>query len=241
MPVENEALSEHSENAEPNPPSAFAEAAREAVREWVSRLRSDRAFCRAMENLMKHASEPALRKLLMEMLPLLAAVSLPRKGRNAIRSLEGVWASDTGKSWKALNDFPTRLRRIADEIQRINESRLLSPSVWIRKDTVKGQVGRRQFGILPNVLRVYALWLESLVSDRIPSWFRAELPPVPRGHSPALFLMCSVVKLATGRFHDKEVCDLLDSAASALGVRHMFDPTLLAQARGRYAKKREAT
>lgn len=64
---------------------------------------------------------------------------------------------------------------------------------------------------------------------------------MPRGHSPYLFYLSDLVKALTGRFHDREVCDLLDAAARALGVSYQFDPTLLAQARRRHSKKPSAT
>jgi hypothetical protein len=157
--------------------------------------------------------------------------------------LEEIWASKTGKTWKALKESPARFRRIADEIERINKSDFLSPAVWIRDDEIKPRLLKGYFLRLPGVLNIYAAWMDSLLGEKVPRGWKEHfhVPSERRGHSASLFHLCDLVKAATGRFHDKEVCDLLDAAASALGVDYHFDPTLLAQARGRRARKRSTT
>src|SRR5215468_3511667 len=44
----------------------------------------------------------------------------PHQGRPAF--LDRYWARGTGKTWKALREFPNRLEKIADEVKVINKA-----------------------------------------------------------------------------------------------------------------------
>src|SRR5260370_7931904 len=44
----------------------------------------------------------------------------PHQGRPAL--LDSYWARGTGKTWKALREFPSRPEKIADEFNRLNNA-----------------------------------------------------------------------------------------------------------------------
>jgi hypothetical protein len=211
------------------------------VRGWTDTLRSDREFCAAMDVLKACQADPTLGELLSELLPFFACLAVPRRGGKLRKALEKIWASDTGKTWRALKDFPVRLRGIADEVERINRSGFVSPSIWIAEDQIKARVVKAHFLRLPGVLRFYAVWLEMLIAKKVPVAWERHFPSRPRGHSSFVFHVSHLVKAITGRFHDKEVCNLLDAAACALGIDYQFDPILLAQARKRHTSKDHLT
>lgn len=231
-------LGPSSPRSEPSP--IIQEEAKKTVRGWVALVNSDRKFCKALDVLKAHQPEPIVKELLGSWLPVLACLAVPRKGGGGKKTLQKIWASESGKTWKALREFPARLRGVADEVERINESDFLSPSTWIRDDETKARIVKSHFLRLPGILRVYAAYLHKLLVEKMPATWGRHFPSGPRGHSQSLFYLSHLVKACTGRFHDKDVCDLLDAAACVLGVNYQFDPTLLAQARGRRARKRPA-
>ena len=104
--------------------------------------------------------ESSRKDALGTILPVLACLAVPRKASGLKRTFESIWASDTGKTWKALKEFSARMRRMAQEIEALNRSQFLSPSIWMKKDESRGRFVEQQFGILPGALRIYAAWLE---------------------------------------------------------------------------------
>ena len=74
----------------------------------------------------KEQQEPGeLLDSLMKFVPFLAAILVKRNTGKG--GLELLWTVDTGKTWKSLRDFPRRLRRMADEVERLNKSPFFSP------------------------------------------------------------------------------------------------------------------
>ena len=214
------------------------DAMKRAIQGWLRLLQVDRNFSEALDALTSCANNLWIKQALTTILPLLACLAVPRKGAGLKKTFESLWASDTGKTWKALKEFSARLRRMAQEIEAVNRSQFLSPALWIKKDESRGRFVEQQFRILPGALRIYAAWLDMLLNEKLPAAWEHHVPSPKRGHSPALFHLSDMVKAATGRFHDREVCDLLTAAATALDAPYNFDPTLLAQARARNARKR---
>jgi hypothetical protein len=208
------------------------------MREWLDVLARDIAFQSALRSLAAHQTDADFKRLLETLLPILACLAVPRRSGRVRKSIEAAWAHGTGKTWKGIKGLPDRLRRVADEVQKINDSNFFSPEMWITKDTTQAKIAKGHFLRLPGVLRIYGAWLEVLANERIPAAWQSQLPPPARGHSPSLFWLSDLVKACTGRFRDREVCDLLDAAAAALGVRYQFDPTLLAQARSRHRRQK---
>jgi hypothetical protein len=224
-------------------PSPLVGMAAKSVEDNVTLLRHNDGFCRAMEILEGYQTDPALREVFGLLLPLLACLAVPRRGGGTKKAFEGIWSSKTGKTWKALKEFPSRLRNVAVEVERINNSEFLSPALWIRGDETGARLLKGHCGRLPGVLRFYAGAMDKILTELVPALFKRHLPPDRRGHSSSLFGLSNLVKAMTGRFHDEEVCDLLDATALALGVnrKRQFNPVLLAQARSRLASKRSTT
>jgi hypothetical protein len=224
--------------AEPYLPSIH-DRAKQAVREWLAVLEKDTPFQKALRSLTAHQTDPSLKQILGTLLPVFACLAIPRRSGRSRESIQGVWALGTGKTWRGIKNFPARLRGIADEVQKINDTGFFSPNTWITKDTTRARITKGHFLRLPGLLRIYGAYLEALASEKIPAAWQSQIHPTPRRHSPTLFWLSDIVKVATGRFRDREVCDLLDATAAALGVKYQFDPILLAQARSRYNRQKK--
>ena len=162
-----------------------------------------------------------------------SAVS-PHQGRPA--TLERTWASKTGKTWKALRVFPERLREMADEVERINAG---DPMFFAR--TRHWNVDRYESGKLrdaceqlPELMRSYAKALTDC------NEFRVRVTPVS-GRLKALLALSELVKYFTGAYRDKQVSELLNTAANVFEERVQFDALRIAQARSRDRKKHSET
>lgn len=134
--------------------------------------------------------------------------------------LENVWLRGTGKSWKALKEYPGRLKRMADEIESLNARFLAIPEGCENPTLVN-------FSQLPVNLRAYAETLGNRTS-RIPKTFR------PPSRSRRLVELLNFAGWVADAHRDREVADLLSAAAEAMGYDEIFDATQLAQARNRY-------
>jgi hypothetical protein len=165
----------------------------------------------------------------------LACLAVSRhQGRPAV--LEKVWAAKTGKTWKALRQFPQQLIRMADEVERINDG---DPVFFAR--TPEWNVDRHKScklsedcEQLPGILRAYA----KALSERNAFVVRA----TPRkGSLKALLDLSDMVKLLTGSYHDREVAELLNVAADVCNEGQQFDALSVAQSRSRRRKRTAKT
>jgi hypothetical protein len=91
------------------------------------------------------AKNAQIKDALGMILPVLTCLAAPRKASGLKRTFESIWTSDTGKTWKALKEFSERMRRMAQEIEALNRSQFLSPSIWIKKDESRGRFVAQQF------------------------------------------------------------------------------------------------
>jgi hypothetical protein len=150
-----------------------------------------------------------------------AMLAAPRKSR------EEIWLQRTGKSWKALTEFPGRLQRMADEIESLNTKFFGIPEACENPTLAS-------FYQLPTILRSYAQTL-SRRTTRIPKAF----PALTR--SRWLSRISNLTKWATGKCSDKETTELLNDAAAAMGYEDMpgFDALQLEQVRYRQKKRRK--
>jgi hypothetical protein len=220
---------------------SFIEAVKASI-EWSAILLNDQQFCAALRLLRSHQLNSADKTLLDDQWVTFAVclAVLRRGGRSPRRHFEKVLPFGTRKSWKALKAFPKILRKIAADVEQVNRNQYLAPATWMFKETDSAAITKDSFKALPQTLLAYAACIETILKRRLPAlisatdlWARRN-----RKHSPALFQLCQRVEKATGRPHDQEICNLLDAAAVALGVKgYQWDPQLLAQARLRAAKK----
>jgi hypothetical protein len=170
---------------------------------------------------------------LLDMVPLLAALAVMKGPRR--ETWEQLWAVGTGKTWKALQEFPDRLRRMADEVEQLNAGPFFDPGRWITDGTLEGRIAKRRFSLLPGILRMYATWVEVCVEKITKQHF----PAKRSGHSFLVGFLSTLVKLSTGRFYDKEVAGVLTAAGlvlNGLGDKG-FDPQTLADLRLRSRQK----
>ncbi len=212
---------------------SIEEQAKRLLRENVSRLASNPRVTSAVEVLGRFRRDTFKDLPLVEVLPLLACLAIMTKRKSSRRETwERFWPTGTGKTWKAIKDFPRRIRRIADEVERVNSNPFFNPSFWIAKETIDAKIVRRRFTQLPGLLSLYAASLELLIG-RLPTLTAQAYPPPTHGHWDFVLLLSGSIKMATGRFRDREVAELLNAAALALGEDYEFDALTLAQARSR--------
>jgi hypothetical protein len=150
---------------------------------------------------------------------------LSRKG-----SLDAVAVEETGKSWKALGEFPNRIEAVAREMEKVNGG-LLAPENQIDAEAPDAERFRQSFRDLPSMLRVWA----KALAERISAIRR--LDAAVFGDSNPRDYLQFLVKNSTGKPNDRLVANLLNAAAGALGKTHGFDVTSLAKARLRRRKK----
>jgi hypothetical protein len=155
----------------------------------------------------------------------------PHQGRPEF--LNRYWARGTGKTWKALEEFPNHLEKIADDVRTINKA---DPHFYARRrgnDLSRFELLRLQENCmqLPLMIRDYAKALRERNA--------AVAAATPRsGRSNGLFQLTDIVKFLTGSYHDQEVSELLNAVAHALGEEKEFDAIDVAQARFRFKKKK---
>jgi hypothetical protein len=140
---------------------------------------------------------------------------------------EGIWLKGMGMSWKSLYELPRRLHRMADTIKSLNRKFFGISEANVNSLFVS-------FYGIPTILQSYAETLSGHTA-RIQKGFH----PPPR--SRRLYELSDFAKKATGQYRDRELVELLDAAAIAMGYKNLpeFDAMQLVQARYRQNKRRE--
>jgi hypothetical protein len=141
-------------------------------------------------------------------------------------------AARVRKRWKALEEMPFRIERIASEIERVNEDGLLAPARQIDGSAQYADVALGRLQELPTSMR---LWAEAL-RERIKTVWRTYDSVFPLRKTRFYWLQSFVVQ-ATGKPHHRQVADLLNAAAVALDEDQTFDALTLAQAWSRRKNK----
>lgn len=207
--------------------------------ERVDRAKREQRFENALSAITQHLSKQ-MRESGMDLTGPIAgfaclATSTGRSGGR--KSFEKLAALGTGKTWKALAEFPERLRRIAKEVEQVNKSLFFAPALYVNAKTTQAEIVRKRFEQLPGIMSFYATGMEVHIA-RTPKLWAKTFPPSQGRHSPWLLLLSYAVKLATGKWHDAEVAELLNATAVALDETREFDALTIAQARSRFKKKK---
>jgi hypothetical protein len=171
------------------------------------------------------------------------AVKSGRRTRYSSKAdFERTFARFTGKTWKALSEFPARLRRTAEEVERVGGSHFFDPARAIKLETPLAIYARREFPKLPTTLANYARWLEAQVKGISRMMRRFYRRGRPGQYSSFILNASEQVKLIAGRFCDRQVADLLNAADRVLhpgdstsGIR--FDEQGIALLRSRQKHK----
>jgi hypothetical protein len=231
----------------------FDERTKEFIRTRVFALTNDPEFRKAMTGL-KACREKAIKLAsgsktdgfktcaeLLDLVPIFAALAVVSGGSRK-ETWGKFWSAGTGKTWKALREYPRRLREMAKEVESINDSPFFSPERSITSKTPLAVHWKRQLLRLPAALRRYAEWLESW-AERIPALQEQYSHRSRRGHSPSLGYLSTLAKVMTGRYCDSEVSEVLNAADLVLnpgkpksGLR--FCPQTMADLRARQKKKK---
>jgi hypothetical protein len=221
--------------------------AKKCLEDWrsakVPRLMADARFRGALGALCKGSglpSESPVKRQFCDAVALLSSLAVAKTAKR--QSFEELWAQNSGKTWKALIKFPNRLRNLAKEVQQMNGSLFFSPTLLVAdkvpSDSIQGLVSR--FSELPNALYYYANGVEAMAQD-LPAVTSEHYWRQP-GHSPWIDQLSELVNRLTGRFHDKEVAELLNAAEALLlpnmrGRNKGFDAQTLADFRSRRRHK----
>jgi hypothetical protein len=205
--------------------------------EKVNRARQCQRVKNALAAITQNQSEQA-RKRGMDLAGSLAAfacLEVSNKRGGGKKSFEKLAALGTGKTWKALAEFPERVRRMAREVEQVNASPRFAPPIFANADNLKAQRARKYFNMLPGIMLVYAGGLEAHIK-RVPGFFEESFPRSSGGPSQWLLLLSYTVRVATDKWRDREVAELLSATAIALGKNREFDAQTIAQARSRLKK-----
>lgn len=187
----------------------------------VAYVQANPDFAKAYQAIAKHQQGQAKGQDLSDSFAVracLAVLPVP----HSRRWREEIWLKATGKSWKALTEFPRRLQKMAGEIESLNANFFSIPVACDNPTLVN-------FCQLPTVLRSYAEVL-SHRTMRIPKGF---LSP---SRSRRLVELSHFARAMTGRYCDREIADLLNATAIAMGCVNLagIDALDLAQARHHY-------
>jgi hypothetical protein len=228
----------------------------------VARLLADDRFCRALKALSGcQAKAPssvrpgvddgAVVNDLIDVLPSLVVFVLVPAARPTVPHVfrqkdwasfwASYWTSHTGRTWKALKAFPGQLRRMADEVEKINSGLICPPEPSSEPRSQLDFLVGHSISMLPVILRYYAAAVN--VETEKFSAVMKEFPPRQReSPHPGAFLLSLIVKISSGRFHDREVAELLNAADLVLNPGKQdrdkgFDAQTLADLRSRRKRK----
>jgi hypothetical protein len=145
---------------------------------------------------------------MLELLVGLAALPAPKRKWD-------IW-QDSGKAKKSLAYFPTRLRGVADEIERLNVHPLVRPKSLVHAYAIP-EPRRKQiaasFVLLPGRLRHYAGFLEA--QQKL---VKKLLKHVATGKSGNRRALLRLVKSQTGKDHYEDVVNLLHAAGETVST-----------------------
>jgi hypothetical protein len=228
----------------------------------VPRLLADRRYCEAVKTLRRRQAEALKRaeksgkgplswiavktgeerrdceRILSSLLDFVIFVTAVGVTKSANRGTdERLWSVGTGKTWKALTEFPRRLSNMAREIEQLNESPMFCPERAINAKTPSASYARIQFSRLPATLRMYGMWVE-VWTRKIPIVMGELLGRPSRGKSETLVFLSYLIALVTGRLNDNDTAELLNAADLVLNPETdkgepRFHPQTLADLRSR--------
>ena len=155
----------------------------------------------------------------LKMIPVAAFYAVthrPHAGGTPREKWQREWALHAGMSWKQLSEFPDRIRRMAEELERVSRHSSFDLK-RITSEIPLAMYAKREYRRLPATLRNYADLLQAQIkSDTalLKSFYRR----VPRKYSPFIPYLSEQVKLLTGGPYDSQVADLLNAADYALNA-----------------------
>ena len=241
----------------------------DALEAHLIRLKNDRPFRQRMEAILDLARDSHDSEKSEETLCLYAYVTVTRKpGSTSKKAWQQCWSRNTGKTWKALSEFPDRIRKISAEVKRVHGSPYFDPGRAIRgqlagwadfwshafsgADDEFVDSAKRQFAMFPVILNLYADWLDvqikgtSALMRHTSALMRHFYLGASRKHPRFIHEVSKEVRRITGRFCDHQVADLLNAADRVVnphnqGSSDRFDEQTIALLRSRQKRKRSDT
>ena len=209
------------------------------MREQIARLEQDPKYSEARRAILDRIKQSGWRAMLdgslthpdPSLLTTLACAIVFSDHLTSRESLDDVAVGQTGKTWKALREFPQRIECVAREIEKVNAASLFAPENQIDAEKADAECFRQAFRDVPAMLRA---WSKALKERII---FMRRFDAAVFGDSDSRAYLQFLVKEGTGKPNDSLVADLLNAAAEALGRRCGVDATSLAKARFRRRKK----
>jgi hypothetical protein len=153
--------------------------------------------------------------------------------------MEKFWSYGTGKTWKSLCDFPMRLRRMAEEVKQVQAAPHFAPDSSIYGQSPLAKNIKHRIRELPLNLDVFAKHIE-VILERLRKTHVSKSSLKRKFREPWASQLSELVNALTTGYRDKEVAELLNSAAAALNEDFAVDALALAQARSKRKKKHPA-
>lgn len=175
---------------------------------------SDKAAKKSYSNLLAKGLKDI--ELLQEFLGMAVVLAVSPKGK-AAKWFK--WYSGSGKTPKQLAYFPTRLRAVANEIERLNTHPLLRPD----KESSICEPDKKPFVVgfmeLPTMLRHYAAHVGDL-SRSTSRLFRRNKKGSVRPMGQVLDCLRWLVRKETGKERSADLARLLEAAVNAVPGSH---------------------
>jgi hypothetical protein len=210
----------------------------------MDRLKKSTEYVRALKKITDRAKvwymEFSRERNMPDFFAYLVCAAVTRK-RGKRKVWESMWTHQTGKTWRALEEFPARIIKMADEVEQLNKSHFFAPTSYINARTGEAESVRRRFGQLPGIMHLYADCLRQHIA-RLPRLTSEVYPSSPQGHPIETASLSLFVKCFTGAYLDREVADLLNAASRALGeasesdTEDRFNEFIIAKLRSRRMK-----
>lgn len=209
------------------------------MRDQISQLEQNPKYAEARRAILERVTQPGWRAALdgslthpdPSLLTTLACAVVFSNHLTRKESLDAVSIEETGKTRKALREFPGRIESVAREIEKVNASGLFAPEKQIDTEKEEAELYRRAFRDLPGMLQA---WSKAL-NERMKAIRR--LDAAAFGDSDPRPYLQLLVKESTGKPNDPLVANLLNAAAEAIDRPYGIDAASLAKARFRRRKR----
>ena len=208
------------------------------MREQIARLEQNPKYAEARRDILDRVTQPGWRVALdgslthpdPSLLTTLACAVVFSDRLTRKESLGGVSIEETGKTWKALREFPERIESVAGEIERVNAGGLFAPEKQIDTENEQAESFRQGFRELPGMLRAWSKTLKERMK------VIRRLDTAVFGDSDPRKYLQFLVKESTGKPNDPLVANLLNATAQVLDRPYGIDAASLAKARFRRRK-----
>ena len=200
----------------------------------IDLLKSNSQFKTSIQaiQLLRHLN--VIKESSLDHLFCIAAIFIVVTKRPPRELMEDLWAMGTGKTWKALSEFPARLRKMAHEVKQVHAGHFFNVESSIPGQTPLANAIKQRIHNLPTDLGATATQIE-FMTKKLPIFFNNEDSRTRKFHEPWFSWLCEFIRTLTGKYRDREVAELLNSAAYAM--KETFEVEVLAITQARSNRK----